>query len=82
MDSSTKVGPAVFISLPSSSPSSSSLLPSPPLPLLPSHSVRLALVSSVKEVRAGALRVLRYLIQSAEVLDTMMKLRIDILVAR
>jgi len=44
--------------------------------------VRLSLVSLVKEVRAGALRVLRYLLSSKEVFSLMLKLRIDLLVAR
>jgi len=45
-------------------------------------SARLSLVSLVKEVRAGALRVLRYLLSSKEVFSLMLKLRIDLLVAR
>ena len=54
-------------------------LPSPPLP---AYSVRLALVSAVKEVRAGALRVLRYLLHSKEAFAIMLRLRIDVLVVR
>ena len=57
---------------------------SPPLssPPLPAYSVRLALVSAVKEVRAGALRVLRYLLHSKEAFAIMLRLRIDVLVVR
>lgn len=47
-----------------------------------SHSARLALASSVKEVCAGALRVLRYLLTSKQVLDVMLALRVDLLVTR
>ena len=36
----------------------------------------------MKEVRAGALRALRYLLQSSEVMDGLVKQRIDLLVAR
>lgn len=43
---------------------------------------RLALASSVKEVCAGALRVLRYLLTSKQVLDVMLALRVDLLVTR
>ncbi len=48
----------------------------------PLHSVRLSLASSVKEVRAGALRVLRYLLTSKDVFAVMLKHRIDLFVAR
>lgn len=52
-----------------------------PLPLLPS-SARLSLLSSVKEVRAGGLRVLRYLLTSREAFIVMRKHCIDLLVVR
>ncbi|KAL5486702.1 hypothetical protein EMCRGX_G019218 [Ephydatia muelleri] len=43
---------------------------------------RLALASSLKEVCAGALRVLRYLLTSKQVFDVMLALRVDLLVTR
>ena len=36
----------------------------------------------MKEVRAGALRALRYLLQSSEVMEIMARERVDLLVAR
>ncbi len=45
-------------------------------------SARLSLLSGVKEVRAGALRVLRYLLTSPEAFIVMLKHCIDFLVAR
>ena len=48
----------------------------------PTHSARLALASSLKEVCAGALRVLRYLLTSKQVFDVMLALRVDLLVTR
>ena len=53
----------------------SSLSPPPP-------SVKLALLSRVKEVRAGSLRVLRYILSSSQIYETMLSLKIDHLVAR
>ena len=58
---------------PSNSPSPS---PSPP------PSVKLALLSRVKEVRAGAMRVLRYTLSSSHVYEIMLHFKIDHLVAR
>ena len=58
----------------------SSLSLSPSLPLPPS--VKLALLSRVKEVRAGAMRVLRYTLSSSHVYETMLHFKIDHLVAR
>ena len=52
-----------------------SLSPSPP-------SVKLALLSRVKEVRAGAMRVLRYTLSSSHVYEIMLHFKIDHLVAR
>ena len=68
----------------SPSPSLSlSLSPSPSLPLpLPPPSVKLALLSRVKEVRAGAMRVLRYTLSSSHVYEIMLHFKIDHLVAR
>ena len=55
------------------------LLPSPsPSP----PSVKLALLSRVKEVRAGAMRVLRYTLSSSHVYEIMLHFKIDHLVAR
>jgi len=42
----------------------------------------LALSGGIKEVRAGALRVLRYLLTSKDVFGVMLKHRIDLFVAR
>ena len=58
----------------------SSLSLSPSLPLPPS--VKLALLSRVKEVRAGAMRVLRYTLSSSHVYEIMLHFKIDHLVAR
>ena len=52
--------------------------PSPP----PPPSVKLALLSRVKEVRAGAMRVLRYTLSSSHVYEIMLHFKIDHLVAR
>ena len=46
------------------------------------YSVRLALLSSAKEVRAGAMRVFRYLLSSAEAFEIMLYFKVDYLVAR
>jgi hypothetical protein len=46
------------------------------------ENVRLALANSVKEVRAGSLRVLRYVLQSRDIFSIMLRLRIDVLVVR
>ena len=55
------------------------LSPSPsPFP----PSVKLALLSRVKEVRAGAMRVLRYTLSSSHVYEIMLHFKIDHLVAR
>ena len=72
------------IPLSSLSFSLSPLLPSPPLSPSspPSFSARLALTSGVKEIRAGALRVLRYVLTSKDIFSVMLKHRVDILVAR
>ena len=45
-------------------------------------SVKLALLSRVKEVRAGAMRVLRYTLSSSHVYEIMLHFKIDHLVAR
>ena len=58
-------------------PLSPSPSPSPPPP-----SVKLALLSRVKEVRAGAMRVLRYTLSSSHVYEIMLHFKIDHLVAR
>ena len=59
------------------------LLSSPPLSLPPPPpSVKLALLSRVKEVRAGAMRVLRYTLSSSHVYEIMLHFKIDHLVAR
>ena len=50
--------------------------------LVTCHSARLALASSVKEIRAGALRVLRYVLTSKDIFTVMLKHRVDLLVAR
>ncbi len=47
-----------------------------------SFSLRNTLSFNAKEVRAGALRILRYVLTSREVFEIMLKLRIDLLVAR
>ena len=52
------------------------------LSLPPPSSARLALTSNVKEIRAGALRVLRYVLTSKDIFSVMLKHRVDILVAR
>ena len=60
-----------------------SLSSSPFLSLsLSSPSVKLALLSRVKEVRAGAMRVLRYTLSSSHVYEIMLHFKIDHLVAR
>lgn len=52
-------------------------------PSLPSlRSARISLLSGVKEVRAGGLRVLRYLLTSREAFVVMLKHCIDLLVVR
>ena len=48
----------------------------------PPPSVKLALLSRVKEVRAGAMRVLRYTLSSSHVYEIMLHFKIDHLVAR
>jgi hypothetical protein len=45
-------------------------------------SVRLALFSLTKEIRAGAMRILRYVLSSGEVFQLMVHFKIDFLVAR
>ena len=45
-------------------------------------SVKLALLSRVKEVRAGSLRVLRYILSSSQIYEIMLSIKIDHLVAR
>ena len=64
----------------SPSPSFLHLLHSPPP--LSFSSARLSLASGVKEVRAGALRVLRYVLTSKDIFSVMLKHRVDLLVAR
>ncbi len=51
------------------------LLPTP-------FSLRNCLSSTAKEIRAGVLRVLRYILKTGNEFDIMMKLHIDLLVAR
>ena len=60
--------------------SSLSLSLSPLSPL--TSSARLALTSVVKEIRAGALRVLRYVLTSKDIFSVMLKHRVDVLAAR
>ncbi|KAM7147671.1 rapamycin-insensitive companion of mTOR isoform 7-T13 [Molossus nigricans] len=44
--------------------------------------LRLALLNEAKEVRAAGLRALRYLIQDSSILQTVLKLKVDYLIAR
>ena len=57
-------------------------LPSPPLLSLPFLSVQFALLSSSQEVRAGGLRVLKYLLVTKEIFQVMLDHCIDQLVVR
>ena len=69
--------PSPLLSLPS--------LPSPPIPPLPSLSflsVQFALLSSSQEVRAGGLRMLRYILVTKEIFQVMLDHCIDQLVVR
>lgn len=50
--------------------------------LLFSYSLRLALLNEAKEVRAAGLRALRYLIQDSSILQKVLKLKVDYLIAR
>lgn len=45
-------------------------------------SLRLALLNEAKEVRAAGLRALRYLIQDSSILQKVLKLKVDYLIAR
>ena len=45
-------------------------------------SLRLALLNEAKEVRAAGLRVLRYLIRDSNVLQKVLRLQVDYLIAR
>lgn len=47
-----------------------------------SYSLRLALLNEAKEVRAAGLRALRYLIQDSSILQKVLKLKVDYLIAR
>ncbi|KAJ8787526.1 hypothetical protein J1605_023011 [Eschrichtius robustus] len=44
--------------------------------------LRLALLNEAKEVRAAGLRALRYLIQDSSILQKVLKLKVDYLIAR
>ena len=46
------------------------------------HSLRLALLNEAKEVRAAGLRALRYLIRDTAVLQKVLRLQVDYLIAR
>lgn len=45
-------------------------------------SLRLALLNEAKEVRAAGLRALRYLIRDSSILQKVLKLKVDYLIAR
>lgn len=51
-------------------------------PDVPLQSLRLALLNEAKEVRAAGLRALRYLIRDSSVLEKVLQLQVDYLIAR
>lgn len=51
-------------------------------PLFFYYSLRLALLNEAKEVRAAGLRALRYLIRDTSILQKVLKLKVDYLIAR